>query len=88
MTMQDGGRLLTIAEREAIHGEELPIIVLGQCAVCLMYMGNRQCAAYGPLAFIPPAIYRNEYDHRQPYPGDHGVRWTAAVFGNAHPMDD
>lgn len=26
---------------------------------------------------IPDAIWWNQADHRQPYPGDHGIRWAS-----------
>lgn len=51
--------------------------VLPQCFRCRHLHGG---AAYQCDAFpdgIPEPILTNEHDHRQPYDGDHGVRFEA-----------
>lgn len=55
---------------------------VSQCLVCTRYRspfdGDRDgptCEAF-PDA-IPQPIIAMEADHRQPYPGDHGLRWES-----------
>jgi hypothetical protein len=50
------------------------------CLFCVHYnqdaeMGEPDCRAF---AEIPDAIFMGEFDHRQPYPGDRGVRFLLA----------
>jgi hypothetical protein len=48
---------------------------ISQCVSCVYKWSDRPgCAAF-PDA-IPDAILLNKHDHRQPYPGDGGVRYT------------
>lgn len=46
-----------------------------QCATCthLRVEPERTCSAFPDG--IPDEIWWNRADHRQPYPGDHGIRW-------------
>lgn len=37
---------------------------------------------------IPMPIWSMQVDHRQPYPGDHGIQWEPKTPGAAHPLDD
>ncbi len=52
-----------------------------QCAYCAHFLGGERCAAF--REGIPEEIYRGEFDHRRPYPGDDGVRWQPASEGAA-----
>lgn len=59
-----------------------------QCWSCRHYVSGLEspnrvesCAAFPDG--IPRAILANTADHRQPYPGDHGVRWESN--GEPHP---
>lgn len=50
-----------------------------QCMSCKHWGGWRgpigtECPAF-PDSLIPAAIIGNEHDHREPYPGDHGIRF-------------
>lgn len=54
-----------------------------QCGVCQHFISwisspNRvsSCAAF--LDGIPEEIIKDQVDHRQPYAGDHGIRWQLA----------
>ena len=46
-----------------------------QCALCKHFEGHREtrnvCSVF-PKG-IPAVIWNNEFDHRQSYPGDHGI---------------
>jgi hypothetical protein len=37
--------------------------------------GPPNCAAFPDAPGIPLAIWTSEKDHRQPYPGDNGIRY-------------
>ena len=49
-----------------------------QCLDCKHYLGLWECAAYP--GGIPEKIRTAEHDHRDPYPGDNGIRFE--------PIDD
>ena len=44
-----------------------------QCVLCKHYRMTGTCAAF-PRG-IPDEILTGAFDHTQPYPGDHGVRF-------------
>ena len=46
------------------------------CIVCMRYRDGKKCEAY-PNG-IPQAIWMGEHDHREPYPGDNGIRFEPA----------
>ena len=45
------------------------------CNRCAHYLGFARCTAFPER--IPDAILDGEHDHREPYPGDRGVRFRA-----------
>ena len=55
-----------------------------QCMVCRHVRDGGTCDAFP--AGIPSEIRLKERDHRQPYPGDQGVRFEAKP-GRRHPLD-
>ncbi len=66
--------------------------ILEQCVRCRhLHAQGITCAAFpGPDIpdVIPEPIRHDEFDHRQPYPGDHGIRWEPKTPGTKHPMDN
>lgn len=54
-------------------------IGIPQCASCAHFKKNRHggnfCDAFPDGLGIPDAIILGRHDHRQPYPGDHGIRY-------------
>jgi hypothetical protein len=64
-----------------------------QCLTCLHYTPPTDDAAPMPDVFrctvfpaaIPWPIWDNTADHRRPYEGDNGQRWTAAWPGAKFP---
>jgi len=65
----------------------LPLV---QCAYCRHFKAERRdgnyCTAYPFAPGIPLAIIQNQHDHRQPYPGDNGVRFDP-LPGEASPFE-
>lgn len=56
-----------------------------QCATCKHFrpdrMGGNYCNAFPNPPGIPAAIILGEHDHRQPYPGDRGIRYAPISDG-------
>lgn len=56
-----------------------------QCIFCEHFEGARTCEAFPDLdneaGAIPLPIFDGEFDHRQPWPGDHGIRWEPKAPG-------
>jgi hypothetical protein len=52
-------------------------VTFPQCFGCRHYIGRRINGGYQCSAFrdqpIPTQILTNEHDHRDPFPGDHGI---------------
>ena len=50
-----------------------------QCATCRHFyranFGGNYCDAFPKSPGIPAAIITGEHDHREPFPGDNGVRY-------------
>ncbi len=62
-----------------------------QCVRCKhKFMGELSCSAF-PEG-IPPEMFadleREPFDHRYPFPGDHGVQWAPAHPGEKHPAQE
>ena len=58
---------------------------ISDCGTCKHWVPGATFAAFPDG--IPDAILDNEHDHRQPYPGDHGIRWEPKTLGAKHPLD-
>lgn len=59
-----------------------PGAVRPQCLRCRHYVrGTRTCPAFPDR--IPGPIMANEHDHREPYPGDHGIRFEPMTGADA-----
>lgn len=59
-----------------------------QCHACRHYHRITQkhpCDAFP--GGIPEAIWLGRHDHRQPYPGDHGIRFEP-LPGERHPAEE
>lgn len=56
-----------------------------QCLQCLHYYGDfekhdQHCAAF-PKG-IPDKVWKTEFDHNNPFEGDHGVRFVPQSMGD------
>ena len=55
--------------------------IIPQCLECVHITARRgdgmTCEAFPAPGRIPNAILLNEHDHREPFEGDHGVRFEA-----------
>lgn len=56
-----------------------------QCPRCKHYIGMGICKAYNNG--IPKQILLGEHDHRQPYSGDGGIRFTPIDAQDAPPQE-
>lgn len=45
-----------------------------QCLLCRRYEGALTCEAFPDV--IPSAIITGQHDHREPHPGDRGLRFV------------
>jgi hypothetical protein len=61
---------MSLEEKMAYEAGDLEIT---QCVHCMRLSANNCCEAFP--AGIPAEIISNEFDHTQPYPGDHGLRF-------------
>jgi len=62
-----------------------------QCESCKHYRPEAKgytCSAYPACPGIPREIIDGEHDHRDPYPGDNGIRWEPKAPGIVHPKDE
>lgn len=50
------------------------------CNDCARYKGMAKCTAFGD-ATIPKDILVGDFDHRNPYPGDHGLQFVSKKTG-------
>jgi hypothetical protein len=54
--------------------------VCGRCKHWRPEAGEgRQCAAFPETDTIPLVIWKGENDHKQPFPGDHGIQFEQAT---------
>jgi hypothetical protein len=53
-----------------------------QCISCQRYGGALGCEAYPGIETIPEEILTGEPDHREPFPGDHGLRLEGLTHGS------
>ena len=49
-----------------------------QCLECSHYQGFSRCDAFPEK--IPSEIFTGLHDHREPFPGDNGIRWEEFIF--------
>lgn len=59
-----------------------------QCATCKHFQKDGTCPAFPELVAPPLDILDMHVDHRNPYPGDHGIRWEPREPGIKHPLDE
>lgn len=60
-------------------------VSVSQCAACRRNRRDGTCDAFPDG--IRMDILVNDFDHRQPFPGDHGIQFDA-LPGEHHPFDE
>jgi len=59
-----------------------------QCMTCLHYRADGTCAAFPNEPGPPLEIYDMRFDHRNPFPGDRGIRWEPRDARTQNPFDE
>jgi hypothetical protein len=64
-------------------------VAVTPCAFCRHFLetreGRARCAAFPEGEGIPDVILHGQYDHRQPYPGDHGIQFAPLEIAERTP---
>lgn len=69
---------------EIVSQNEYEMEAITQCESCKYWTGTSICAAF-PEGSIPHDILFNLYDHRKPFPGDHGIQWEPKIKKDGTP---
>jgi hypothetical protein len=68
------------------------ITTWAQCRSCKHFYNNEEANRTGRFCAsfedAPSEITDGHFDHREPFPGDNGIRWEPKNPGTIHPFDE